>query len=93
MNQPGRVVFVNRYFHPDHSATSQIASDLAFHLARRGWNVAAITSRQRYDDPRARLESGSGIESLQDPLHSALDRPLGHPEPASYRLIGEPSSS
>lgn len=54
-----RVVFVNRYFHPDHSATSQIASDLAFHLAARGWEVAAVTSRQRYDDPRARLESGT----------------------------------
>jgi colanic acid biosynthesis glycosyl transferase WcaI len=53
-----RVVFVNRYFHPDHSATSQIASDLAFHLAARGWEVAAITSRQRYDDARARLHSG-----------------------------------
>jgi len=53
-----RVVFVNRYFHPDHSATSQIASDLAFHLAARGWNVTAITSRQRYDDPAARLTSG-----------------------------------
>ena len=53
-----RVVFVNRYFHPDHSATSQIASDLAFHLAARGWEVAAVTSRQRYDDPRARLQSG-----------------------------------
>src|SRR5687768_6733275 len=52
-----RVVFVNRYFHPDHSATSQIASDLAFHLASRGWEVAAITSRQRYDDARARLAS------------------------------------
>lgn len=52
-----RVVFVNRYFHPDHSATSQIASDLAFHLASRGWNVAAITSRQRYDDANARLQS------------------------------------
>ncbi len=51
------VVFVNRYFHPDHSATSQIASDLAFHLASRGWDVTAVTSRQRYDDPRARLES------------------------------------
>ena len=50
-----RVVFVNRYFHPDHSATSQIATDLAFHLASRGWEVAAITSRQRYDDARARL--------------------------------------
>jgi colanic acid biosynthesis glycosyl transferase WcaI len=53
-----RVVFVNRYFHPDHSATSQIASDLAFHLAARGWEVAAVTSRQRYDDARARLHSG-----------------------------------
>lgn len=50
-----RVVFVNRYFHPDHSATSQIASALAGHLAAKGWEVAAITSRQRYDDPRARL--------------------------------------
>ncbi|PYQ27795.1 MAG: glycosyltransferase WbuB [Acidobacteria bacterium] len=53
-----RVVFVNRYFHPDHSATSQMASDLAFHLASRGWEVEAITSRQRYDDPRANLPSG-----------------------------------
>ncbi|HUR81041.1 MAG TPA: glycosyltransferase family 4 protein [Thermoanaerobaculia bacterium] len=49
------VVFVNRYFHPDHSATSQIATDLGNHLASRGWNVGAITSRQRYDDARARL--------------------------------------
>ena len=54
-----RVVFVNRYFHPDHSATSQMASDLAFHLASRGYEVGAITSRQRYDDPRARLSSGT----------------------------------
>lgn len=51
------MVFVNRYFHPDHSATSQIASDLAFHLASRGWDVTAVTSSQRYDDARARLES------------------------------------
>lgn len=28
-----RVIFVNRYFFPDHSATSQILSDLTFHLA------------------------------------------------------------
>lgn len=54
-----RVVFLNRYFHPDHSATSQIASDLAFHLASRGWEVSAITSRQRYDDPNAHLSSTS----------------------------------
>jgi glycosyltransferase involved in cell wall biosynthesis len=55
------VVFINRYFHPDHSATSQIASSLAFDLARRGWDVEAVTSRQLYDDPRAALpSSGSG---------------------------------
>jgi glycosyltransferase involved in cell wall biosynthesis len=62
-----RVIFVNRYFHPDHSATSQMATDLAFHLASRGFDVAAITSSQRYDDPRARLESGtaSGVRIVR----------------------------
>lgn len=50
-----RVLFVNRYFHPDHSATSQMVSDLAFSLAGRGHEVVVITSRQRYDDPRQRL--------------------------------------
>ncbi|HEX3068155.1 MAG TPA: glycosyltransferase family 4 protein [Thermoanaerobaculia bacterium] len=51
------VVFVNRFFHPDHSATSQMLSDLAFHLAGRGWRVEIVTSRQRYDDAAARLPS------------------------------------
>ena len=32
-----------------------MAADLAFHLASRGHEVTAITSRQRYDDPGARL--------------------------------------
>src|SRR5438552_2028540 len=50
-----RVVFVNRYFYPDHSATSQMVSDLAFHLAARGREVGVITSRQRYDAAGAGL--------------------------------------
>jgi len=51
MRQPiMRLIFINRFFHPDHSATSQMLSDLAFGLARRGRNVQIITSRQRYDD-------------------------------------------
>jgi glycosyltransferase involved in cell wall biosynthesis len=64
-NSPRRVVFVNRYFAPDHSATSQIASDLAFHLAARGWEVAAITSRQRYDDARARLAAVEDVRAVR----------------------------
>jgi glycosyltransferase involved in cell wall biosynthesis len=50
-----RLIFVNRYFFPDHSATSQILSDLAFQLAKRGKEVHVITSRQLYDDHKARL--------------------------------------
>jgi colanic acid biosynthesis glycosyl transferase WcaI len=50
-----RVFFLNRYFFPDHSATSQILSQLAFHLADSGRNVHVITSQQIYDNPDARL--------------------------------------
>jgi len=50
-----KIVFLNRYFFPDHSATSQMLSDLAFHLATHGQLVHVITSRQRYDDPAAAL--------------------------------------
>jgi glycosyltransferase involved in cell wall biosynthesis len=60
-----RVLFVNRYFHPDHSATSQMLSDLAFHLAERGRNVAVVTSRQRYDDARAKLPAREIIRGVQ----------------------------
>jgi hypothetical protein len=50
-----QIVFLNRFFFPDDSATSQLVSDLAFHLAGAGYDVHAIASRQRYDDPRADL--------------------------------------
>jgi glycosyltransferase involved in cell wall biosynthesis len=62
---PGaRVVFVNRYFHPDHSATSQMVSDLAFHLAASGFDVEVITSRQRYDDPSAQLPAREVVNKV-----------------------------
>jgi glycosyltransferase involved in cell wall biosynthesis len=50
-----RIVFVNRYFFPDQSATSRMLTDLAFRLAERGVSVAVITSRQLYENPRAAL--------------------------------------
>ena len=58
---PRRVIFVNRYFHPDESATSQLLSDLAFHLAGEGMAVHVVAGRQRYDDPRARLPARERI--------------------------------
>jgi colanic acid biosynthesis glycosyl transferase WcaI len=56
-----RVIFINRFFFPDYSATSQILTDLAFHLADCGIDVRVVTSRQRYDDPRADLPEAEAI--------------------------------
>jgi colanic acid biosynthesis glycosyl transferase WcaI len=59
-----RIVFLNRFFFPDHSATSQILTDLAFYLASVGREVHVVTSRQRYDDPQAGLpleETAAGV--------------------------------
>jgi glycosyltransferase involved in cell wall biosynthesis len=50
-----KIVFVNRFFHPDQSATAQLLTDLASALARSGFNVHVICSRQLYDDPSVRL--------------------------------------
>ena len=50
-----KIVFVNRFFHPDHSATSQVLSQLAFELAERGYNIEIIASQLLYDDSTARL--------------------------------------
>jgi colanic acid biosynthesis glycosyl transferase WcaI len=59
-----RVIFVNRYFFPDHSATSQLLSDLAFHLATAGEDVHVITSDQIYDDPNAALPGEEIIRAV-----------------------------
>jgi glycosyltransferase involved in cell wall biosynthesis len=59
-----KLIFLNRYFHPDHSATSQMLSDLAFALAARGCEVAVIASRQRYDAPAGRLPARETIDGV-----------------------------
>ena len=70
-----RLFFLNRYFFPDHSATSQILSQLALHLTESGHDVHVITSRQLYDDPVARLpaeETDRGVK-----IHRLLGTHLG----------------
>jgi glycosyltransferase involved in cell wall biosynthesis len=59
------IVFVNRYFHPDHSATSQMLSDLAFFLADGGHAVEVVTSRQRYDDADALLPTNEEMGGVK----------------------------
>ena len=59
----GRVIFVNRFYWPDHSATAQILTDLATGLAALGWEVTVIASRLRYEggDTLARREEHDGV--------------------------------
>lgn len=52
-----RVFFVNRFCHPDHSATSQMLSDLAAGLCEKGWAITMVASNQGYDSPGTRLAS------------------------------------
>ena len=54
-NLASKIIFINRYFYPDHSATSQLLSDLAFDLASRGQDIHVITGCQLYGDPHAAL--------------------------------------
>lgn len=60
-----KVIFINRYFYPDLSATSQILSELAFALAAKGQAVHVITSQQLYENPTTRLapeETANGVK-------------------------------
>lgn len=63
-----KVIFINRFFFPDHSATSQLLTDLAVHLAQTGCEVMVLTSRQISDDPlmiQSRQATFHGVEIIR----------------------------
>lgn len=60
-----RIVLVNRFFYPDLSATSQMLTDLAFHLAGRRHQVSVVTSRLRYDQPGVRLPPSETVAGVR----------------------------
>lgn len=59
-----KIIFVNRFFYPDQSATSQLVSDLAFHLASRGCDVVVVTSRLRYQDSALAYSARRKVEGV-----------------------------
>ena len=60
-----KIVFINRFYAPDHSATSQMLTDLAGALAADRIAVHVVTSRLRYDDPRALLPAQERIDGVE----------------------------
>ncbi len=74
-----RLIFLSRFFIPDYSATSQIVSDLAIHLAASGFDVPTMTSRQLYDDPEA---SPPGTQERGVAIHRLASTRFGRSTPA-----------
>jgi colanic acid biosynthesis glycosyl transferase WcaI len=60
----GRVVFFNRFYWPDESATAQLLTDLAEGLALEGWQVEIVTSRLNYADASARYRVNEAHEGV-----------------------------
>jgi glycosyltransferase involved in cell wall biosynthesis len=59
-----KLIILNRYFHPDESATGRMASSLAFGLADRGWDLHAVSSRQLLGTPDASLPSQEEVDGV-----------------------------
>ncbi len=71
-----RVHFVNRFYAPDHSATSQMLTDLATALAAGGMEVHIIASRLRYDDPKALLPKQEMLDGVR--IHRVATSAFGN---------------
>ncbi|MFV0296592.1 MAG: glycosyltransferase family 4 protein [Hyphomicrobiaceae bacterium] len=60
-----RIHFINRFYAPDMSATSQILTGIAQGLAARGHDVRVTCSRQLYEDARSALPSDERVDGVQ----------------------------
>ena len=63
-----RLLFINRYFHPDISATAQLLTELAEDLSAKGESITVITGNNAYTESSSRLphqETYNGILILR----------------------------
>lgn len=95
-----RLIILNQFFYPDHSATSQLMTDLAESLVEQGVEVTALAGRGRYNGGEkfapsevhqgVRIErawaTGFGKESAIKRLSDYLSFYLG----ASWKLLRLP---
>jgi colanic acid biosynthesis glycosyl transferase WcaI len=59
-----RLLFINRFFHPDQSATARLLTDLTEGLAAQGYDVMVITGRAGYfagERLRPNIENYKGV--------------------------------
>lgn len=59
-----KIIFINRYYSPDISATGQLLTDLAQHIAESERNVYVIASRMLYNNPQVILQCEEIIQGV-----------------------------
>ena len=60
-----KIVFVNRFFHPDLAPTARYAADVAFDLAAAGREVHAVASRLSYDGSEAAYPAQETVRGVR----------------------------
>jgi glycosyltransferase involved in cell wall biosynthesis len=60
-----KLIFVNRYYFPDQSATSRMVTSLAQSLAERGWCVHVVASQNLHNDSSGRLAQRETVNGVQ----------------------------
>lgn len=60
-----KIIFINRYFLPDQSATSRMTTSIATALAQRGFSVAAVASREIHNQRSTDLPADEVIAGVQ----------------------------
>ena len=59
-----RVIFLNRFFYPDHAPTSELLSDVAFALSKGHLEIKVITSRQNYEQAKTKLKAREIVDGV-----------------------------
>jgi glycosyltransferase involved in cell wall biosynthesis len=75
-----KIIFVNRFFYPDQSATSQLLTDLASSLAADGHEIHVIASRNR-------ITGQSGQQDRDDAIPLVTIHRVGRNVAQSARLL------
>lgn len=68
-----RLIFINRHYWPDESATSQMLSDLAEALSERGFEVTVIAGQAQPRLPSAEIRRGVRIVRIGPSLGNRAD--------------------
>ncbi|MBP1844103.1 glycosyltransferase involved in cell wall biosynthesis [Rhizobium petrolearium] len=60
-----KIIFLNRYFFPDQSATSRMTTSIALALVQRGFDVMAVASREIHNQRTTSLPADEVIAGVQ----------------------------